>query len=207
MNQKLFLASFISLLIFSECKKGPDDPFISLRSRKARVAGDWKLSSGTETSSSNYSGGSSIHQETETTTYDGSSYTTVTDETVGPTSYHDTETGAYSLKVSFKKDGSFEMEESRDGDASTSKGTWNFTGKVGDLKNKEQIVLSVTSESGSGYSSTSSGNQVDKTFNIKELRNKKMVLVFEEGSTSSDTFGSTTSTSTDSHKLEYVLEQ
>ncbi|MDD4575741.1 MAG: hypothetical protein PHI36_04870, partial [Bacteroidales bacterium] len=37
----LLLAVFATT--FSACKKGEDDPALSLRSRKARVAGEWKM--------------------------------------------------------------------------------------------------------------------------------------------------------------------
>lgn len=44
----LFLAvSALTAGFVSSCKKGKDDPFLSLRSRKARVEGEWKLVSQT----------------------------------------------------------------------------------------------------------------------------------------------------------------
>jgi hypothetical protein len=42
---------FSTILLFSECKKGKDDPMISFRSRNARFEGEWKLSAFTKTSS------------------------------------------------------------------------------------------------------------------------------------------------------------
>lgn len=211
MNYKLFLSVLVFLLIFSECKKGPDDPLISLRSRKARVVGDWKLSSGKQVSSSSNvsSGGVNIHTSNETTTYDGSTYTTESDMTSGSTSIHDTETGPFTLKVSFKKDGSFEMEQMEDGEISSFKGTWNFLGKIGDTKNKEQIAIHLTSTSDPSNNSNTAftGNQTDVVFNIRELRNKKMVLIVESGSVSTEAIGSSTDTDTYSSSTEFVFEQ
>lgn len=200
----LSLSTFTMLLLFSECKKGPDDPLISLRTRKARVVGDWKLSSGTDTYEESSSGG---HEGKNTTTYDGSTYTTVSETTYGTNSSQDTETGTFVLKMSFKKDGKFEMEETRDGIVSITKGTWNFTGKIGKSKNKEQIVLHYTSSVDPSNSNNSSGNTTDKLFNIKELRNKKMVLVSEQGNEDIQASGNNPTTNTSSSKTEYVLKQ
>ena len=63
----LTIATFIGL--FSGCKKGPDDPFISFRSRDARIMTKWKLTKieGTQVSPS-ISGGSM------TIAYDGTNY-------------------------------------------------------------------------------------------------------------------------------------
>lgn len=33
----------LTVMPFQSCKKGPDDPFISFRSRKARLEGEWTL--------------------------------------------------------------------------------------------------------------------------------------------------------------------
>ena len=43
------LALVIAATSFSGCKKGENDPFLSLKSRKSRAAGEWKLSAFTTT--------------------------------------------------------------------------------------------------------------------------------------------------------------
>ena len=43
------LSVLLAVFILPSCKKGPDDPFFSLRSRKARLTGTWTLSSGSIT--------------------------------------------------------------------------------------------------------------------------------------------------------------
>ncbi|MFH2142767.1 MAG: hypothetical protein ABIJ97_10110 [Bacteroidota bacterium] len=110
--------------IVTSCKKGENDPFISLKSRNARLVGEWKISESTVSNTSNY-------------TYDGSTYTqttsTVGSENVNDISYTSTETvtetftvgsnstttittttgtGTISTnKITFEKDGVFKMEE------------------------------------------------------------------------------------------------
>ncbi len=44
---KLLLWLSIALFAIAGCKVGEDDPFLSLSSRKARLSGDWQISSGT----------------------------------------------------------------------------------------------------------------------------------------------------------------
>lgn len=203
MNRFLFLSGLSFLFVLSACKKGPDDPFISLRSRKARVVGDWKMKKGSNESSDQNTSNTSNNQSTSSTTYNESSYTTVSHFTSGTNTQDNTSTGSYSLKISFKKDGTFDYSEEQDGDTYTAKGTWNFTGGVGSKKNKEQIVLHFTSSTYSGGSSILTGNQVDVTFDLKELRNKKMVVTFEENSADTNDNGNQTS----SFKAEYTFEQ
>lgn len=61
-NLKIILLVLIAISAFS-CKKGENDPFLSLHSRKARVVGEWTLKSGSIT----YNG--------STTTYPQANYT------------------------------------------------------------------------------------------------------------------------------------
>lgn len=172
---KLMMA-LVLMGTLSECKKGPDDPLISLRSRKARVTGDWQVTEGTSTniySSGNYSSSSS-------SSYSKISYSRVSTSTYNGTTTTNTKNGTFQFSISFEKDGTFSLTRAMDTDISTIKGTWNFTGKVGELKNKEQIVLNVTSETVQGSNTvTYKGNQTYATYTIIELRNKKMKLVAE----------------------------
>ncbi|HRH12695.1 MAG TPA: hypothetical protein PLU73_14335, partial [Bacteroidia bacterium] len=80
-------------------------------------------------------------------------------------------------------------------------GTWNFTDGIGDSKKREQIVLFLKSSTGISGSTTLSytGNKVYMTFNIKELRNKKIVLTRTETETSG--------TDSNDFKWEATLEQ
>jgi hypothetical protein len=194
---KLTLLLIISLAaLFTGCKKGKDDPFLSLRSRKARVTGDWTVTSGTSTyvySSGNYS-------RTSTFTYSETSYSYVHNENGIIT----TGGGSSKITMKFEKDGKFRSTNTGDGSTGTSEGTWNFTDGIGDAKKKEQIVVRLSSGSNTGStintSYTYTGNETDITMNLKELRNKKMVIIMESGYTSSS---GTKDIKTD----EYTLEQ
>ena len=167
---------FALLTIFETgCKKGEDDPFFSLRSRRARVVGDWKLISGTETDKS-YDN-SSATTYTNTNTYDGS--TEAQSETISNSSGSFTTTNSisYTSTYKFEKDGTYTSTTVEDGVTITVEGTWNFGAGVGEKKNKSELVLTATKTVNDGNSYTYTGNAATEVYYIKELRNDKMVLV------------------------------
>lgn len=105
--------------------------------------------------------------------YQNASSTTITyssDEYTAISTYQSassTLTGTANYSIEFEKDGKVILNRNLAyPDQLGITGTWNFTGNVGEAKNKEQILLHDTRTS---YSR-------DILYNIKELRNKKMVL-------------------------------
>lgn len=158
------------------CKKGEEDPGLSLRSRKGRVAGEWNVSSYEETTSysenlSSFIGPSTSSSSSNGTTkvsYDGEKYTTenITNSSSGGSSTVST-VAVGEFKYTFEKDGTFtltqtkvfeetEKEETftyaletvtKNNISNTIKGTWNFVlGVADDVKNKQYIVLTFTEE-------------------------------------------------------------
>ena len=174
------LGMFIVTSAFVGCKKGEDDPFISLKSRKARVAGDWKMTDfkSTDTDASGVT----------TITSNGSTYTY--------TSPLGTLTGSLTQEATFEKDGTYKYSEVYDGVSASSEGFWNFTCGVGELKKKSQITLYDTKYTDPGGTSTWTGNYVDGAYDLKELRNKKMVWYYKvtevDNSGQTSTYESTT---------------
>ncbi len=179
----MLVVAVAGTLLLDSCKKGENDPFLSLKSRKARVVGEWTVTAASITDI-NDSGSSST---TTNTTYDGTTETT----TVGSNSSTRTVTYTYT----FVKDGTFTSVETETGtvlstpytDVTTTQGNWNFTGRIGkDEKNKESIVLYTTSmkndftmsgnttTSTSSYTGTSRGNMV---FRLDRLSNKEMIVL------------------------------
>lgn len=180
----------IGSLLISSCKKGENDPFLSVKSRKSRVVGEWTVTAG-EGKDVNDTGSSST---TTTWTYDGAVETSIT----GSSSTTTNVTRTYS----FVKDGSFTMVETETGtilstpytDETTSVGTWNFTGRVGEEKNKEAILLTITSTSnkytlGSSTSTSTSSCTGSDCFSIlmhiDQLKNKEMIFIYNGTSTNS----------------------
>ena len=207
--QLTLIASFL-LGVLTNCKKGEDDPFISLRTRKARVVGEWTLTSGKSTGSSVSHTGNNSNFYSQTLSASTLSYV----DNSGSF------TATFSFKVVFEKDGTFTITQTMSwnngGTLNTStniiSGIWNFTAGVGEYKNREQIYLKALSSSSTDQygtnsqssTSTYSGkgfgiNGEDESWTIKELRNKKMVIY--------SNVKSSDNTSYDTEEFEMILEQ
>jgi hypothetical protein len=168
---KAVLAILVVASSITACKKGEDDPGLSLSSRKARFAGEWKIdsfeSSMTDVTTSNGSSTTTTRTDVNSTKIDGANYTytsTVTSTAAGFTTYTRTATGTVSeYTTTIEKDGTWKSKqiakltsvtviqlgvpttESTNITITTeSEGTWQFLGKNKDaeLKNKEAVSLS-----------------------------------------------------------------
>ena len=189
----LSLASVALMANLSSCKKGENDPFLSLKSRKARVVGEWTvtMAEGTSQDISKISfGGVTVTTTTnETSTYNGALYTStsVTTSSAGGNPLENTYNDVYTQSYTFEKDGSFSLETVYTGQNYTEiiEGTWAFVGKSksAELKNKEAIALSITkySDIDNGVTTTYSSTGLDDSIiiAIDRLKNKEMVLIQE----------------------------
>lgn len=179
---------------FAGCKKGEGDPFLSLKTRKSRVAGEWKTTSGTGTTTTV----SGSFTSTETLSYDGAIETKTT--TTVPTTATVTSTSKYTDEYDFEKDGTFKIthtdNDNTPADVNITQGTWNFTGGVGDAKNKSQLVLTVTSVTSGNSTITYTGSDCMKmVLDLYELKSKEMIIL-DKGSDSSDN---------SSHEIKWTL--
>ena len=171
----LVLASFA----FEGCKKGENDPAISLRTRKARITGDWKVSSGSGTFTSG---------------------NTTTNWIQTGATYSETDisgTNSYGLVVtySFVKDGTFKIVTTITlpnvtgySQVITETGTWNFTGKIGEDKNKDHILLKTLSEKdvmtvNSNVQTTVNSYTGDsaptKLYYLDQLKSKEVIITWD----------------------------
>ena len=203
----LSLAAIALMANLSSCKKGENDPFLSLKSRKARVVGEWTVTmeEGTNQDISKISfGGVTVTTTTnETSTYNGALYTStsVTTSSAGGNPQNSTYTDVYTQSYTFEKDGTFSLETVYTGQNYTEKieGTWAFVGKskTAELKNKEAIALSITKylDIDNGVTTTYSATGFDDSIiiAIDRLKNKEMVFIQE--STYSEPNGDTGSSS------------
>ena len=186
MKHILFLS--ISAIVFagvlSSCKKGEDDPFLSLRSRKARIEGTWTLTSFESRQTSTSSSGTSV-----TTTFFDSGTETHT-QTLSPTGFPATTTtdvSNYTEQFIFEKDGTYVRTHTDSDGVMTTKGTWFFLGKSkeNEIKNKEAIYLTETNTTYDGASTAYTG-LVGQTLIIKQLKNEEMVLTSSSTTTGED---------------------
>lgn len=163
---KVALAALtIASLAFSGCKKGEGDPFLSLKTRKGRIHGEWTVKSGE---------GKDVNGSiTSTWTYDGTKKTT----TVGSITSDNKFTETYE----FEKDGAFTYKHvDNNGSPAVTEtwtGTWNWTGGVGDMKNKSQIVLTVLSYNDGSSTVTYTGSDAPHSvMDVYELKSKEMIF-------------------------------
>ncbi len=184
----------LSTFVFDGCKKGPDDPFMSIHTRKGRMTGDWtvKKGSGTDVNGSS----------TTTWTYDGTTYSSTTGS--------NTTTNGMTMTVSYVKDGTYKMVTTQTAtgfsDAVTETGTWNFTGRIGDDKNKDHVVMKTLVHTdvqtiGSASTTTTETYTGDdapvQLYYIDELKNKEIMFTWK----GTDVSGSSTTSSTGSYTL------
>jgi len=189
----VLVVMILSTVTITSCKKGENDPFISLKSRTARLSGEWKLTSGTvkETVTS----GSST--TTTTDTYTDALRTEV--EVAG--SVTTTHIYNYTQEMTFEKTGHYssttvETQTSFDGTAiptnfqstvtSVEEGHWAFLGKNKDteLKKKEGVAInphSSTTTTVNSLGTTTSTSTIDGwnfagVWLIDRLKNKELVL-------------------------------
>lgn len=200
MRKVIFIALIASLAMpFESCKKGDGDPGLSLRSRKGRVTGEWKLTrmeeekkkvDDAETHIVKISiEGTSI---TETHTEDGVSHQdkgkvnayTYTFDKLGKFTLHSDITMEYDdhgrFAAGYDED---HIEVNTKTDVS---GTWNFLGKVDEFKNKERMILNLlevkmvrtTKEDGETSTVTTTqkyGNGVNSiVWKLNTLKNKEL---------------------------------
>lgn len=195
----------------TSCKKGENDPGLSLTSRKARVAGEWTVTSSQSTST--YTDGASSTTTSTESMYDGVSEITTTSS--GGVSTKDTTN--YTITLTMGKDGSYTQVYTETGDdwssTYTSTGHWAFVGKSksAELKNKEAIILSETSGTSSATfggvtftsSSTMSAFQDGDIMVIDQLKSKEMIVKMDRDWTDNDGTNTDTYTSTGTMTLTH----
>lgn len=160
------LLLFLTLVfLFSECKKGEDDPLISIQTRKSRLTGKWKMTSGKilyndVVNNINYS-------------LDGSTFFA---QVRAWNDVYDT-TGNYSVQLTISRNGNFELKELYHKLVMECSGDWNFNNGVGKQKGKADVIFSIKKVN-DGFTTKHLFNRLSTNFiyNIKELRNKKLVI-------------------------------
>lgn len=167
--KKLLSLVLLSTLLLIGCKKGENDPFLSLRTRKSRVVGDWHISSGNSELSATEAG---KRPYTERYIIKADDIKVIASYYAGPPI-----TLAYALTVSFKKEGTVDVYEKIGTSECHATGTWDFSSGVGKGKSKTNLVLRISDiSSGTIYNSLFCGFRTAGVYHIRELRDKKMVL-------------------------------
>ncbi len=124
--------------ILAGCKKSEDDPFLSLKSRDARITGEWKLVEMLDSSVETYSSPGFTETYVAVSRFDGTTAVyseTYTDES-GTSS--DSSSHAYLMEITIKKDGAYKLVQSVDEETVNATGEWWWES---DTKNKSRITL------------------------------------------------------------------
>jgi hypothetical protein len=121
------LGLLVGSTVLTGCKKGENDPFLSFKSRDARITETWKLVNIDQKDVSTDPTGT----DTYTTTFDGTTASEAFNGSVFSTY-------SYSLTVEIKKDGTYQSVEVIDGDTETIDGRWYW---LNSKKNKTSISL------------------------------------------------------------------
>lgn len=185
------------------CKKGENDPTLSLTSRKARVSGEWVLASSERTLTSTDTDPNWAYSSTDTYSHDGTQTTHSFSYTSGGNTSNGSEQLGFTQEITINKDGTFSQTISGDDDLNgvfewsiAQTGTWVFLNKnkSEDLKNKEAISLFTSSEAYTSQGavsfvdvSTYSGYMNGDVLLIDRLKNKEMVVMYDR-SESGDTY-------------------
>lgn len=159
----IFFLSAVIALSSSSCKKGEDDPFISFRTRTARMEGEWKVVSASYRRAETGPGA-----ENYSWTFDGSRVIE-NDNGVETTIERN-----WTWKI--RKDGTLDITDVVNGDVQEVHGRWDFLGGVGEVKRKSRIMLLYerVKFTGTGTYFVSSSH-IDESYDLIELRNNRMV--------------------------------
>jgi hypothetical protein len=178
----LFIASFLV-----SCKKGEEDPKLSLRTRKNRVVGKWRLASGKSSYFTKGANGNINYSEGFGFTATNYTYTVPSPSGTGTLAY----AGTHYINMNLDKNGDVMFTEIFDGIADVRKGSWNFNAGVGNEKAKEEIILHFQTKENHNGTYFYSGNQKDMTYTLVGLRNKSMKIRAEYTVKNPDGTGST----------------
>lgn len=172
--KNILFAAVVPVIFLSSCKKGPDDPALSLRSRKARVEGKWRIDYGTVDLEFVTSKGS-LRERYSLASGELTMKRTANNGT--PINYK----GDYALTVNFTKDGKVEIAETFGPSIIKTSGTWDFISGIGKTKNKSGLVIRLN-ELIEGSTDDNLFNRMGTVcvYQIRELRNKKIVLDCED---------------------------
>ncbi|MBA3680602.1 MAG: hypothetical protein H0W73_05485 [Bacteroidetes bacterium] len=167
----LLCAIILSALFLSNCKKGPEDPTISFRSRKSRLAGEWTMKSGNASITTLSAIDPPFNQNLA---FNGTKVELNQTETSGPAILY---IGNYSLLLSIKKEGTFNFKENFAGDIVEANGRWHFEYGSGDIKNKEEVTF-IIEEVTKGYTTGHVFNKQRTVFTYKlvQLKNKDLKI-------------------------------
>ncbi len=190
---KFLLIAIIATTIIplSSCKKGANDPFLSLRSRASRLSGKWTLASQDYTIIT-VNGNIT---KTDVYSFDGTFVTVVNKTKIGG-SAETTQTNkyAYAELWEFTKDNTYTNTVTSSGVSYTDEGNWAFLNKdkAAELKNKEAVTVNSTKFTFGSNVTTTGKVDLPTIFVLDELKKSEMIVIMDEAENNSATDYKTT---------------
>jgi hypothetical protein len=176
MKQVAWKFAFILLtavVILQGCKKGENDPFLSLRSRDTRITGEWELIKMENTSYSKNNSGSPQYSFTRTASFNGTLLTFIEKTDFDDPDYEDKDTTysqSYSRVIVIKKDGNFNQTTIEDGITQKVLDNWWW---LNDKKKKTRIAFENDANS----------------FEVDRLKNNELILKHDFAYNNTDSLG------------------
>ena len=172
MKRSFYFVLLLAGTVFTlnSCKKGENDPFLSLKSRTARLHGEWTLSGGQVTI---LRGSDTLEDHIYTEGNESVAYNG------GTHSDH-----AYTETLTIEKNGTYRRVYEENG-TTTETGYWCWNGrcKEGGLKKKESLSFTVASIlDGNGTGSIQTGFSYSRTWILDRLASKEMTVLLDYSS-------------------------
>ena len=193
----IFLSAILLTGTFVACKKGDNDPFLSLRSRKDRLSGLWTVKEETVNEVITIPGSTT----TNNVVYDGEMAISSSVTVASGVSTTTIDTSKYSVSLDIKKTGNYEKKIVNVNllDIEVYSGTWMFLGKskIDKLKKKEAILITTSKAVISDGAVSNSYVYADlngKTIVIDQLKNKEMITIIVEDQANETGLSSSTKT-------------
>ena len=193
----IFLSAILLTGTFVACKKGDNDPFLSLRSRKDRLSGLWTVKEETVNEVITIPGSTT----TNNVVYDGQMAISSSVTVASGVSTTTIDTSKYSVSLDIKKTGNYEKKKVNANllDIEVYSGTWMFLGKskIDKLKKKEAILITTSKAVISDGAVSNSYVYADlngKTIVIDQLKNKEMITIIVEDQANETGLSSSTKT-------------
>lgn len=185
-------------ILFTNCKKGENDPTISLASRKSRISNEWnisiwhKLSIQTGVQQNGNSVNYTYENKLENQTYNytvppggGGALEGVDNGTIEKSTFIINKDGSWEKELIY----SYSSQNHSTHTTEKQSGMWNFLGKGRDYKNKEQIIFNQlytykksiqTLNDGSSTTNertqTYNNGDLSEVFEINQLKSKETIL-------------------------------
>jgi len=193
----IFLSAILLTGTFVACKKGDNDPFLSLRSRKDRLSGLWTVKEETVNEVITIPGSTT----TNNVVYDGQMAISSSVTVASGVSTTTIDTSKYSVSLEIKKTGNYEKKIVNVNllDIEVYSGTWMFLGKskIDKLKKKEALLMTTSKAVISDGAVSNSYVYTDlngKTIVIDQLKNKEMITIIVEDQANETGLSSSTKT-------------